>query len=131
MRPLPAEKGVDLDGFARRRDADFVRRAREWRPPLDCFPIKCALFVLLIAHVDHEEAVVMARQTLQALGELTEIARKDGVSRHLRLPRGVERPGRAGEMRSAANAARARRDDEPRLRILVSQNDLEPSEEFR
>ncbi len=73
----------------------------------------------------------MPRQALQALGDLAEIAGEDGVRRHFGLPGGIERPGRAGQMRRAANAAGARRDDEPGLRILIAQDDLEAAEKLR
>ena len=45
-------------------------------------------------------------------------------------PGGVERPGRAGQVRSAADAAGARRDDETGLRVLVAQDHLEAAEQF-
>ena len=73
---------------------------------------------------------MVARQALQAFDDLTEISRQDRVARDLGLPRGIERPGGAGQMRGAADAAGARRDHEPRLRILVAQDDLEAAEQF-
>ncbi len=69
-------------------------------------------------------------KALQALCDLSEIAREDGVAGNLGLPRGVERPGGASQMRGAADATRAWRHYESRLRILVAKDHLEAAEEF-
>ena len=61
---------------------------------------------------------------------MTEVAREDRVARHLRLPGGVQRPRGAGQVRSAADTASARRDDKAGLRILVAQDHLEAPKQF-
>src|SRR5437868_4291588 len=45
------------------------------------------------------------------------------------LPGYVERPGRAGQVRRAADAANARRDDQAGLRVLAFEDDLEAAEQ--
>ena len=67
---------------------------------------------------------------LQALGDLADVARQNRVARHFGLPRGVERPGGAGQVRRAADAAGARRHDQAGLRVLAAQDDLEAAEQL-
>jgi len=74
---------------------------------------------------------VVTWQALQRLHELSKIAGEDRVARNLGLPRRIEGPRRAGQMRGAADATRAWRDDEAGLRILVFQNAFEAAEQLR
>src|ERR1700722_3112366 len=113
MGPLAAEKGVDFNGLAGDRYADLIVRSREGRPALDRLLIELRLRIVLVRIVDHEEPIVMARKALQAFDDLAKISGEDRVARHCGLPRRIQRPSGAGEMRRAANAAGARRDDEP------------------
>ena len=131
MRPLPAEQGVDLHRPARDRHPGLIGTAREGRVALHRLLEELAGRVVLVGEVDHEEAVVVARQGLQRFDDLAQIARQDRVARHRRAPGGVQRPGRTGQVRGAADAAGARRDDQAGLRILVAQNDLEAAEQLR
>jgi hypothetical protein len=131
MRPLAAEERVDLDRLARHRDAELVGLSRERRPAPQRLVVEARARVLLVGVVDHEEPVVVPGNALQRLADLAEVAGEDGVARHLGLPRRVERPGRAFQMRGAADAAGPRGDDETGLRILAAQDDLEPAKEGR
>ena len=100
MRPLPAEQRVDFDRPAGDGDADLVIRAGERRPALDRLLVELTARIGLVGVVDHEQAVVMARQALQRFRQLPEVAREDRVARHGRAPGGVERPG--GQVRCEA-----------------------------
>jgi len=72
----------------------------------------------------------MARQALDRLDDLAEVASKDSVARNLGLPRRVEGPGCACQMRCAANAASSGCDDKAGLRVLVAKDDLEAAEQL-
>ena len=73
---------------------------------------------------------MVTRQALDRFNDLPEVAGENGVARHFGFPGRIERPCRARQMRRAADAACARRDDEPGLRVLVAKNDFETAEQL-
>mmetsp|Transcript_18206 Transcript_18206/g.43604 ORF Transcript_18206/g.43604 Transcript_18206/m.43604 type:complete len:248 (-) Transcript_18206:1389-2132(-) len=131
MRPLAAEQRVDLDRLARDRHALLVRGAGERRESLHRFVVVLALAIVLVREVDCVQAIEVARLALQAFDDLAQVACQDGVARHLGLPGRVERPGGTGQVRSAADAAGPWRHDQPGLRILVLEDELEAAEQLR
>jgi hypothetical protein len=130
MWPLATEQRIDLDRLARDRDAPFVRRAGERREAAAGLFVVGAVFVFLVRQVDGIQAVEITRLALQALDDLAEVARQDGVARHFGLPGGVESPGGAGQVRRTADAAGAWCDDQAGLRVLVAQDHFEAAEQF-
>src|SRR5471032_1552309 len=73
---------------------------------------------------------MVTRQALQALDNLSKVSGKNRVAWNCRLPGGVQRPSRAGQMRRAADAASAWGDDQSGLRVFVAQDDFEAAKEF-
>ena len=130
MRPLSAKQRINLDRLAGHGDAGLIRCAGERRETLHRLLVEAAAAILLVGHVDRVQAIEIPRLALQALGDLAQVARQDGVARHLGLPCGVQRPGGASQVRRAADAAGARRHHEARLRVLVAQDDLKAAEQL-
>ncbi len=131
MRPLPAKQGIDFYRAARNGHTRFIGGPCEGRIALHRFFVELGLRIVLVGVVDHEQAIMMARDRLDGFDDLPEVAGENGVARNGRTPGSVKRPCRTGKVRGTADSASTRRNDKPGLWILVLEDDLEAAEHFR
>ena len=128
MRPLPAEDRVDLDRLVRKDHAGLITRSDVRREAADRLVVHLGLGVVLVGQVDREQGVEVARNRLQRLARLRDVADQRGVLRHVGFPRGVQRVGGLVQVAAAADPADARTDDEAGLWVLAPEDDLEATE---
>ena len=128
VRPLPTEDGVNLDRLLREHHTLLVGGADVGGEAADGLVIEGGLGVILVHQVDGEQRVEVARNRLQGLAGLGDIAHQRRIGRHGGLPRGVQRVGRLVQVAATADAADARTHDETGLRVLAAQDDLEAAE---
>ncbi len=128
VRPLPAEDRVDLDRLVGEHHARLVAGAHVRREAADGLVVHLGLGVVLVRQVDREQGVEVARNRLQRLARLRDVADQRGVRRHVGAPRGVQRVGGLVQVAAAADPADAGTDDEAGLRVLAPQDDLEAAE---
>jgi len=131
VRPLPAEDRVDLDRQLRERDALLVAGADVGCEAARRLLVARCAGVLRRGEVGAHDRVEVARDALERLGDLPEVAHPRRVRRHVGAPGGVERVARLVEVAAPADAADARRHDEAGLGVLAPQDDLEAAEHRR
>ena len=131
MRPLAAEDRVDLDRLVRKHNARLVTGAHIGCEAADGLVVHLGLGVVLVRQVDRKQRVEVARNRLQRLAGLRDVADQGGVRRHMGAPGGVQRIGGFVEVAAAADAADARTYDQSGLRVLAAQDDLEAAEHRR
>ncbi len=128
MGPLAAEHRVDLDRLRRQDHALLVALADVGGEAADRLVVHRRTGVVLVGEIDREQRVEVARDRLQGLARLGDVADQRGVLGDVGLPGRVERIGRLVEVGAATDPADAGRDDQPGLRVLALQDHLEPAE---
>jgi hypothetical protein len=121
-------KIADLDRLLGEHHTLLVAGAHVRRVPADGLVVHRRLGIVLVRQVDGEQRVVVARDGLQGLATLGDIAHQRRVGRHGGLPCDVEGVGRLVQVAATADAADARTHDESGLRVLAAQDDLEAAE---
>ncbi len=131
MRPLPAEDRVHLGRLAGQDDPRGVAGAGVRGEPPDGLVVERRARVLPVRQVDREQRVEVARDALQRLARLRDVADQRGVGRYPGAPRHVQGIRGLVQVAATADAADAWGHDQAGPGVLAPKDDLEAPEHRR